>query len=330
MYNKVKRFFNRFNDLPESNPIAALLGVCMFPFGGTLLLTAFQIGLITPNILYGFAATFITLISFLIIYFSVLRFAISETVEKLLRRIHDVRRIAMLAEKERLYPIFESVYDRMKSKKIKISPNVKLYIIDTMAINAYSISLTTIAVTRGLMATMDDEELEALIAHEFGHLYRGDAIMGLLIGTLTSVYLWAAIGLKYVIHKLASRKSEDGAAAGIWKLPYLAVNFAVAAISFIGGVIAGSFSWKKEYKADRFAAELGYAEPLLSALTKFYDIEISDKLKLLDRLKATHPKTAYRIEALEKMCCEEYQAEIDAEINSTDRFAHCDVVCFND
>lgn len=178
MYNKIKRFFNRSNDLPDNDPIVALIFVCLFPFGGTILLTAFQFGLITQNTLYDYVANSITfsliLISFLIIYFSVLRFAISETVEKLLRRIHDVRRIATLAEKERLYPIFESVYDRMKSKKIRISPNVKLYIIDTMAINAYSISLTTIAVTRGLMATMDDEELEALIAHEFGHLYRGE------------------------------------------------------------------------------------------------------------------------------------------------------------
>ncbi len=305
MFEKMKKFFGRFEDLPSNNRISVWLAVSMFTFCGTILLTAFQIGVITENILYAAMTGTITIIALLILYLAVLRFAISETVEKLLRRIHDVRRIATIAEKERLLPIFQNVYERLKEKKIDISPNVKLYIIDTVQINAFAISLTTIAVTRGLMATMTDEEIEALIAHEFGHLYRGDAISGLLIGAATTVYLWAALALKYAVTWLASRKTEDGSVAGILRLPSLALNFAVAAISLIGGVITGTFSRKKEYKADKFAIDLGYAEPLLSALYKFYDMEISDKKKMIDRLQASHPKTAYRIEQIETMFLQE-------------------------
>ena len=67
-------------------------------------------------------------------------------------------------------------------------------------------------------------------------------------------------------------------------------------------ILVSSTSRKEEFKADKVAFELGYAEPLLSALYKLYDMEISDKKNLLDKLQATHPKTAFRIEALETMC----------------------------
>ncbi|MDO4504480.1 MAG: M48 family metalloprotease, partial [Clostridia bacterium] len=74
-------------------------------------------------------------------------------------------------------------------------------------------------------------------------------------------------------------------------------------------ILVSSTSRKEEFKADKVAYKLGYGEALLSALYKLYDIEMSDKKKLLEKLQSSHPKTAFRIEALEKMFeCEEVVA----------------------
>lgn len=311
--NKFKRFIDRSEvDFTNDIRITTWCVISLFTFNGSLLLSLFGMGILTKDIVYSTVAVSVLTVSLITLYFATFRFIISETVEKLLRKIHDVRRIATITEKERLYPIFDNVYKRVKNKKIAISPNIKLYIVDTAHINAFALSLTTIAVTRGLIETMSDDEIEAIIAHEFGHLYHGDAIAELLIWTLTTVYLWFCIGVKYFVYWLSNQTSSEKSATGIWRLPSIAINFAVSAMAILGGIITGSVSRKKEYRADMFAVKLGYAEPLLSALYKFYDIEISDKKSILGRLQASHPRTAYRIEQVENYClCEDISEQTE-------------------
>ena len=87
--------------------------------------------------------------------------------------------------------------------------------------------------------------------------------------------------------------------SGIIKLLYTITYFVFRAVILVGGVVTGCIGRGKEYKADQFAYKLGYGDALLSALYKFYDIEVSDKKNLIDRLQQGHPKSAYRIERLE-------------------------------
>ncbi len=305
--SKFKRFIDRSEvDFTNDTRVCLWCLISPFTFGGSLFLSFLSIGVIDKNIFYNSLVFGGIIILLFVLYFAIFRFIISETVEKLLRKIHDVRRIATMTEKERLNPIFENVYEQLRAKNITISPNIKLYIVDTMQVNAFALSLTTIAITRGLMDTMNDEEIEAIIAHEFGHLYHGDAIAGLLVWTLSTVYLWFCIGIKFFISWLSNQKSDDGSVSGLWRLPSIAINFAVAIMTLLGAIITGSISRKKEYRADMFAVKLGYAEPLLSALYKFYDLEVSDKKNIIDRMKASHPRSAYRIEQVENHClCED-------------------------
>ena len=303
----LKILYERYDKaIPNNWGIAMWVTIGVLSFCLSIFLPLYSLGIFNNSkypLMLSFMLVGMIFISILL-YMGFIGIVLSNTVEKLLQRIYDVRRIATLTEKERLYPIFDSVYTRLNQKKLNINKHIKLYIVDSMEINAFSLSLTTIAVTRGLMETMTDEELEAIIAHEFGHIYRADTIAGLLVGAVTGVCLWGAIGLKYLITWLSNKK-EDGSSSAIWKLPEIALTFAVSALGIIGGIITGKLSRKKEYRADMFAVDLGYAEPLLSALYKFYDIGISDKKKMLDRLQASHPKTAYRIEKIENLFLEE-------------------------
>lgn len=57
-------------------------------------------------------------------------------------------------------------------------PMPRLKIIETDAMNAYASGVTrrqyTVAVTRGLLNTLNDRELEAVLAHELAHIRHGD------------------------------------------------------------------------------------------------------------------------------------------------------------
>ena len=224
----------------------------------------------------------------------------------------DVRHIATYTEKERLTELFESVKVRGKAYSRMIDYELKLYIVDSVAINAYAIGQHTIAVTRGLMLAMNDEEIEAIIAHEMGHIINGDGQVAILVSLASNIYLWSILIATKILHLLETllgNNSFFGSLIGfIRKIVEIGRNYAITLLT----VLVSSTSRREEFKADKIAYELGYGEALLSALYKLYDMEMSDRKKLIDKLKSTHPKTAFRIERLEKMY-ETEEAEETAE-----------------
>ena len=114
-------------------------------------------------------------------YIIVIILCLSDVPEYILRAVHDVRHIATDTEKERLTEIFESVKERGMAYSKMISYDLKLFIVDSVNINAFTIGKNTIAVTRGLMEAMNDEEIEAVISHEIGHIVNGDGQVSILV-----------------------------------------------------------------------------------------------------------------------------------------------------
>lgn len=235
----------------------------------------------------------------LIIYFLLIRIALSEFPEKIFRLFEDVRRVATQTEKDRLIPLFNEVYEKVKEKS-HIGDKVRLYIVDQMLINASAVGKNTIVVTRGLMSTMSDEQIKGILAHEFAHIVRGDTQVSMFIIVTTNIYIWVAlllIKLLSFIESLTGANSFVGSLAGFIRT---IIDMAVKCLLSIITVLVSTSSRRCEYKADKIAKELGYGESLLSALYKLYDMEISDKKNLIERMKSSHPKLAYRIEKLEK------------------------------
>lgn len=241
-------------------------------------------------------------INFAIAYFIVIIICLSDIAEHILHGYYDVRRIATDTEKERLLAIFENVKEQGKAYSKMIDYDLKLYIVDSITANAFAIGKHTIAVTRGLMMAMDDDELEAIIAHEIGHIVNGDGQVSILVSLASSVYFWAIMyisKLLEVVEALFGANSFFGSLIGFIK------NILECGIVYIKTfitILVASTSRKEEFRADKVAFELGYGEALISALYKFYDMEISNQQTLLEKAKATHPKVAFRIEALENMC----------------------------
>jgi len=232
----------------------------------------------------------------LILYILVLCIAISAPAEWLMRVFEDARHVATQTEKQRLLPLFNEVYERAEEHSEHISSNVKLYIIDTININAMAIGSRTIAVTRGLMETMSDEEIKGILAHEFSHISNGDTTVSILVSMATSFVFWGVMALSKLLRLL---ENEENTVGSIIAFIRAVLEFTVAYLLFVCSIIVSFGSRKREYIADEYAHTLGYRGQLLSALYKLYDMQISDKRDLLEKARATHPKVCFRIEKLE-------------------------------
>ena len=189
----------------------------------------------------------------------------------------------------------------------------KLAVIETGALNAYASGLNdkqyTITVTRGLMETLDDAELEGVLAHELSHIRHRDVrllvISVIFVGIISFVFQILFRGLLY---GAGGRRSggRSGGAAIIIAMVIIAVAYLLAIL------IRFSLSRSREYMADAGAVELTKnPDAMISALNKISgNAEVK---KAPDEVKemfienphtgfmgmfATHPPMEKRIEAL--------------------------------
>ena len=195
----------------------------------------------------------------------------------------------------------------------------KLYIIESEVLNAYASGINektyAVTLTRGLINTLDDAELEGVIAHELMHIRNRD--VRLLIVTIVFVGIFAVLAdlafRMLLSNGLSSRKksSNDKGGGGMIILIFLIIAFVVYILSM---VFKFALSRKREYMADAGAAEMT-RNPLglASALRKIsgnseLDIKndevkemfIEHKSKGIMSLFATHPPIEKRIQVLEQ------------------------------
>jgi len=190
-------------------------------------------------------------------------------------------------------------------------PMPQIEIIESDALNAYAAGLgpesATIAVTRGLLNTLNDAELEAVLAHEVMHIRNRDVRL-MMVATIF------AGALSYggdVMRRQVSWKSPVARTA-------LIGDFMIIVVTVIVGWMAGFFavlsrlalSRSREFLADAGAVELTKdPDALISALRR---IEGHDQIEGLpasmqammissriEGLFSTHPSTESRIEALQ-------------------------------
>jgi len=152
----------------------------------------------------------------------------------------------------------------------------KIYIIEDPAPNAFATGIkpenSAIAVTSGLLAKLNRDELQGVIAHEMSHIMNRDVqfmtIAGIMLGSivlLSEVFLrslWFGGGRR-------SRVSSKGG-GGQAQLVIIAVAIAVAILAPIfARLFYFAISRKREYLADASGVRLTrYPEGLASALEK--------------------------------------------------------------
>jgi len=206
-------------------------------------------------------------------------------------------------------------------------PKPKVYVIESDEINAFATGRdpehASVTVTTGLMAALDRQELEGVIAHEISHVRNRDVTFMTLVAVLVGL---AAI-LSHIILRTyrfrsytggrSRRGSRDKDRGGLG-LAILAFGFILAIFApLLTRMVQFAVSRKREYLADASGAELTrYPDGLASALEKISennrgDMDVSEAVShlfiadpnrsALASLYATPPPIDERIKRLKAM-----------------------------
>ena len=121
---------------------------------------------------------------------------------------------------------------------------------------------TRVAVTEGLLSTLGDEEVEAVLGHELGHLKHRDVQVMMFASVLPAIFYW--IGRSLLFTGLYYRRDEErsGGAA--------LIGAACLALYFLLSLLVLHLSRLREYYADAHSASIvpDGARKLSEALAK--------------------------------------------------------------
>jgi heat shock protein HtpX len=190
----------------------------------------------------------------------------------------------LILKLSRARPVTQDVHPQLYNivEEMKIASGFttmpKIYIIDEPAPNAFATGLSpddaTIVVTAGLLARLNRDELQGVIAHEMAHVVNRDVqfmtLAGIMLGSivlLSQVFLrgmWLAPGSAKRCRPNTSKVGPQG---------HIAIVFITIALAILGPLLARIFyfaiSRKREYLADASAVRFTrYPEGLASALEK--------------------------------------------------------------
>jgi heat shock protein HtpX len=192
------------------------------------------------------------------------------------------------------------------------TPEVAIY--DSADVNAFATGMrrnnALVAVSTGLLRSMDREEAEAVLAHEVSHVANGDMItLALIQGVVNTFVIVASRVVGHFIDRVIF-KTERGHG------PAFYVTSIVAQIVF--GILASTivfwFSRQREFRADAGSARLAGREKMIAALEKLRrnldQPHLPDQMAAfgisgnvgrgLKRFFMTHPPLDERIEALRR------------------------------
>ncbi len=196
-------------------------------------------------------------------------------------------------------------------------PMPKLYVMPSNQINAFASGRdpkhSVVCVTEGALSKLDRRELEAVLAHELGHIGNYDIRYMTLVAVM--------VGMVAIISEMFLRSlwlkgggDSDSNKAGIILL-VIGIVLAILA-PIVVQLVQLSISRKHEYSADATAVKFTrYPQGLIGALKKIkndYQFESKEKkvskaiaplffASPLKNLTSTHPPIEKRIEALERM-----------------------------
>lgn len=251
----------------------------------------------------------------LVLYAFSIAVAISPIGEQIFRWITRVRPLANKRERDRLLPLWDEVYARAREQRPNLTENIQFFITDDVAPNAFAVGRKTVCVTSGLMNTCTDEEIKGILGHEAAHIANGDT-MGLLIATVGNAVLGLVFLLARILIWIMSTLADNflPGTGNILKGIANMLNILIAFSLFMGFLAAMKTSRVREFEADRFSAQLGYGEHLISALDKLEHMGGgSNKLGVLEAMKRTHPPTPVRIGEIENEMETMYADEVALE-----------------
>ena len=216
-------------------------------------------------------------------------------------------------------------------------PRPKVYVVPDADPNAFATGRdpahASLAVTRGLLDTLERDELQGVVAHEMSHIRNLDVrvmtLVAALVGAVALLADWARRGMMWGGGR---RRDRDERGGGVASIIFFAVwIIAVLLAPVLAQLLAMMVSRRREYLADASGAELtrnplglaralekieSAAAPTVAVNRGTAHLCIADPLGRAVNLRqgawanlfASHPPMAARIAALREMA---YQRSSD-------------------
>lgn len=183
---------------------------------------------------------------------------------------------------------------------------------DSPQVNAFATGArkndALVAVSTGLLQTMNRREAEAVIGHEISHVANGDMVtLALIQGVLNTFVIFFSRIVGQIVDRAIFR-NESGHGPGFW----ITTIVAQLVLGILASILVMYFSRQREFRADAGGANLAGRENMIAALQRLkQSVEqppLPDQLAAfgiagrvgegLRRLFMSHPPLDERIAAL--------------------------------
>ncbi|MCK5522655.1 MAG: protease HtpX [Thiomargarita sp.] len=238
---------------------------------------------------------------------SFISLALSKTMAKKMTGAHIIEEPSNSAEAW----LLDTVRRQAQSAGIGM-PEVAIY--DSESVNAFATGMrrdsALVAVTTGLLHAMEQQEVEAVLAHEISHVANGDMVtLALIQGVINTFILILAKVIGQIVDRVLF-KNKQGYGPGY----YIGSMVAELVLGFLANIIVMWFSRHREFHADAGSARIVGANKMIAALKRLqmgdtgnlpdqlaaFGINASKSKSLIQRLFRSHPPLEDRIIALQQ------------------------------
>lgn len=212
--------------------------------------------------------------------------------------------------------LVRTVHDLARAARLPAMPEVGVY--DSPEVNAFATGPTKsralVAVSTGLLRTMNRNERDGVLAHEVAHVANGDMVtMTLIQGIINAFVMFLARIAAFALSAALANRSDDRESSSSHGTNYLFVFLFEMVFGLIGAMIVAWFSRWREYRADAGGATLAGRENMRAALQRLLSYQervesehaslaafkISGRRGGLMAMFSTHPPLEERIARLE-------------------------------
>jgi heat shock protein HtpX len=204
--------------------------------------------------------------------------------------------------------LVETVRRQAKASGIGM-PEIAIY--DSPDVNAFATGMNRnealVAVSTGLLQKMQQDEIEAVLAHEVSHIANGDMVtLALIQGVVNTFVIFLSRIIGHAVDRIVFKTEEEHGPA------YMITSIiAEIMLGILASIIVMWFSRQREFRADAGSAKLVGRNKMIAALERLkqqYETShlpdkmaafgISGRKSQIGRLFMSHPPLEERIAAL--------------------------------
>lgn len=169
--------------------------------------------------------------------------------------------------------LLDTVYRLAHNAGLETMPEVGIF--DSRDPNAFATGATKnsslVAVSSGLLQSMEKDEVEGVLGHELTHVANGDMVtMTLLQGVINSFVFF----LSWVGAILLTQGRRDDDRGGGWFMQYMLRNLLQFVFGMLGLIPLMAFSRWREYRADAGGAKLAGRPKMINALKALQGLKL--------------------------------------------------------